>query len=114
MDITVKKCLLPEIYITGTICIHRKYFAVQAHPQEVFHLLCFAAYCSSVLFSKENGILRFLKDAASLEEFVACKEKLLDLLSAFINILGEKIRPYALEIKVGSAILLLVENDDNR
>lgn len=80
----------------------------------MFHLLCFAAYCSSVLFSKENGVLRFLKDAASLEEFVACKEKLLDLLSAFINILGEKIRPYALEIKVGSAILLPVENDGNR
>ena len=42
-----------------------------------------------------------MKEAASLEEFVGCKEKLLDLLSAFINILGEKIRPYALEIKVG-------------
>lgn len=67
----------------------------------LFYLLYFAAYCSSVLFSKDNGILRFMKEAASLEEFVGCKEKLLDLLSAFINILGEKIRPYALEIKVG-------------
>lgn len=54
-----------------------------------------------MLFSKDNGVLRFMKEAASLEEFVACKEKLLDLLSSFINILGEKIRPYALEIKVG-------------
>ena len=53
------------------------------------------------MFNKENGVLKFLKETATLEEFVGCKEKLLELLSSFVGILGQKILPYALEIKVG-------------
>ena len=63
--------------------------------------LFLTAYCSSVLFNKENGILKFLKETATLEEFVGCKEKLLELLGSFVGILDQKILSYALEIKVG-------------
>ena len=31
-----------------------------------------AAYCCSVLFNKQNGVLRFLREVSSLDEVSAC------------------------------------------
>ena len=39
----------------------------------------------------------------ALIQFVNCKDELLRLLEAYVKILGDKILPYAVEIKVHSA-----------
>ncbi|XP_069123844.1 DNA-dependent protein kinase catalytic subunit-like [Argopecten irradians] len=55
--------------------------------------------CCSALFDKDKGIVTFLNKAFNKDEFLGCKQKLLDLLSAFIQRTEKKVLPYTVDIK---------------
>ncbi|XP_019852740.1 PREDICTED: DNA-dependent protein kinase catalytic subunit [Amphimedon queenslandica] len=56
------------------------------------------AYSSSVLFNPDNGILKFLHDVTTLEEFASCKEELLKLLSNFVKNLSRRVLSHIVPI----------------
>jgi hypothetical protein len=62
-----------------------------------------AGLCSSLLFSGEHNILKFLKKTIPNQEkhFVKTREALLLFIAEYIKLLGKKIQDHALEIKVG-------------
>ncbi|XP_033751348.1 DNA-dependent protein kinase catalytic subunit-like [Pecten maximus] len=55
--------------------------------------------CCSALFDKDKGIVTFLTKTVSKDEFLGCKQKLLELLSGFIQKIEKKILPYTVDIK---------------
>ncbi|XP_048384539.2 DNA-dependent protein kinase catalytic subunit [Stegostoma tigrinum] len=54
---------------------------------------------SSLVFSKDKGLLIFLRKSLSNEEFRDCREEVLKLITAFVEKIKETVGPYALDIK---------------
>ncbi|XP_067887902.1 DNA-dependent protein kinase catalytic subunit isoform X2 [Heterodontus francisci] len=54
---------------------------------------------SSLVFSKDEGLLIFLRKSLSNEDFRDCREEVLKLVTAFVEKIKETVGPYALEIK---------------
>uniref|UniRef100_F6W6L3 DNA-dependent protein kinase catalytic subunit n=1 Tax=Monodelphis domestica TaxID=13616 RepID=F6W6L3_MONDO len=63
--------------------------------------ICFfcAALQTSLIFSKEFGLLVFVRESLSIEEFRDCREEALKFLCIFLEKIGQKIEPYSLGIK---------------
>ncbi|XP_043921659.1 DNA-dependent protein kinase catalytic subunit [Protopterus annectens] len=64
---------------------------------------------TSLLFSKENGLLFFLRKSVSIEEFKDCREEVLRLLLTFVEKIGPKVNTYACDIKETCLSVLLKE-----
>ncbi|KAL8182171.1 UNVERIFIED_CONTAM: hypothetical protein K2H54_046546 [Gekko kuhli] len=54
---------------------------------------------TSLVFSKEDGLLAFIHKSLSTEEFRECREEILKFFCAFLEKIGEKIHPYAHDVK---------------
>uniref|UniRef100_F6UGH4 DNA-dependent protein kinase catalytic subunit n=1 Tax=Xenopus tropicalis TaxID=8364 RepID=F6UGH4_XENTR len=53
----------------------------------------------SLIFSKEIGLLAFVRKSLSSEEFKDCREDALKFLSTFLEKIGSNVQPYAMDIK---------------
>uniref|UniRef100_A0A803VG36 DNA-dependent protein kinase catalytic subunit n=1 Tax=Ficedula albicollis TaxID=59894 RepID=A0A803VG36_FICAL len=58
-----------------------------------------AALHLSLVFSQEHGLLVFIHRSLTIEEFRDCREEALKFLSVFMEKAGDKIHPYACNIK---------------
>ncbi|XP_007947257.1 DNA-dependent protein kinase catalytic subunit [Orycteropus afer afer] len=54
---------------------------------------------TSLVFSKDFGLLVFVRKSLSIEEFRDCREEVLKFLYIFLEKIGQKITPYSLDIK---------------
>ncbi|XP_021104653.1 DNA-dependent protein kinase catalytic subunit isoform X3 [Heterocephalus glaber] len=54
---------------------------------------------SSLVFSKDFGLLVFIRKSLSIDEFRDCREEALKFLCIFLEKIGQKIMPYSLDIK---------------
>ncbi|XP_054451411.1 DNA-dependent protein kinase catalytic subunit [Pteronotus mesoamericanus] len=54
---------------------------------------------TSLVFSKEFGLLVFVRKSLSIDEFRDCREEVLKFLCIFLEKIGQKITPYSLDIK---------------
>ncbi|XP_062986775.1 DNA-dependent protein kinase catalytic subunit [Elgaria multicarinata webbii] len=54
---------------------------------------------TSLVFSKEDGILAFIHKSLNIEEFRECREEALKFLLAFLEKIGQKIHPYVQDVK---------------
>ncbi|XP_073085590.1 DNA-dependent protein kinase catalytic subunit isoform X1 [Manis javanica] len=54
---------------------------------------------TSLIFSKDFGLLVFVQKSLSIDEFRDCREEVLKFLCIFLEKLGQKITPYSLDIK---------------
>jgi len=54
---------------------------------------------TSLVFSKDFGLLVFVRKSLSIDEFRDCREEVLKFLCIFLEKIGQKITPYSLEIK---------------
>ncbi|XP_054840598.1 DNA-dependent protein kinase catalytic subunit [Eublepharis macularius] len=54
---------------------------------------------TSLVFSKEDGLLAFIHKSLSKEEFRECREEILKFLCIFLEKIGQKILPYAQDVK---------------
>ncbi|XP_045857456.1 DNA-dependent protein kinase catalytic subunit isoform X2 [Meles meles] len=54
---------------------------------------------TSLIFSKDFGLLVFVRKSLSIDEFRDCREEVLKFLCIFVEKIGQKITPYSLEIK---------------
>ncbi|XP_044937720.1 DNA-dependent protein kinase catalytic subunit isoform X2 [Mustela putorius furo] len=54
---------------------------------------------TSLIFSKDFGLLVFVQKSLSIDEFRDCREEVLKFLCIFLEKIGQKITPYSLEIK---------------
>ncbi|XP_060099810.1 DNA-dependent protein kinase catalytic subunit [Heteronotia binoei] len=54
---------------------------------------------TSLVFSKEDGLLAFIHKSLNTEEFRECREEILKFLCAFLEKIGQKIHPYAYDVK---------------
>ncbi|KAM4028882.1 DNA-dependent protein kinase catalytic subunit [Anomaloglossus baeobatrachus] len=54
---------------------------------------------TSLVFSKEYGLLVFVHKSLTMEEYRDCREEALKFLCAFLEKIGQQSQPYALEIK---------------
>ncbi|KAI5763568.1 PRKDC protein [Gulo gulo luscus] len=54
---------------------------------------------TSLIFSKDFGLLVFVRKSLSIDEFRDCREEVLKFLCIFLEKIGQKITPYFLEIK---------------
>ncbi|KAM4704971.1 DNA-dependent protein kinase catalytic subunit [Rhinophrynus dorsalis] len=54
---------------------------------------------TSLIFSKEFGLLVFIHKSLSIEEFRDCREEAMKFLCTFLEKIGHKVQPYALDIK---------------
>ncbi|XP_028413162.1 DNA-dependent protein kinase catalytic subunit-like [Dendronephthya gigantea] len=57
------------------------------------------AYCSSLLFNQDDGLITFVKAVVQLDEFAKCKEVILSFLAEYIAKVKTRISPYATDIK---------------
>ncbi|XP_064600499.1 DNA-dependent protein kinase catalytic subunit-like [Liolophura sinensis] len=55
--------------------------------------------CCSVLFDKSDGIITYLQKIVTIDQLQSCKANLLIFLSEFIQKVGKKVLPYAVDIK---------------
>ncbi|KAJ6662088.1 hypothetical protein lerEdw1_012553 [Lerista edwardsae] len=55
---------------------------------------------TSLIFSKEDGLLSFIHKSLAAEEFRECREEALKFLCAFLEKIGLQVHPYALDIKL--------------
>ncbi|CAB4022232.1 DNA-dependent kinase catalytic subunit-like, partial [Paramuricea clavata] len=69
------------------------------------------AYCSSLLFNQDGGILTFAKAVVLVDEFAKCKEIILSFLAEYIAKVKTRISPYATDIK--DICLKLFSSDKN-
>ncbi|XP_062426360.1 DNA-dependent protein kinase catalytic subunit [Rhea pennata] len=53
----------------------------------------------SLVFSQEYGLLAFIHKSLSIEEFRDCREEALKFLCLFLEKIGEKVHPYACNVK---------------
>ncbi|KAJ8318048.1 hypothetical protein KUTeg_003139 [Tegillarca granosa] len=65
--------------------------------------------CCSVLFDKDKGIITFLNKTVTNDEWQVCKQRILELLSEFLQKVGKKILPYAVDIKEMNTIRIDVD-----
>ncbi|XP_077622037.1 DNA-dependent protein kinase catalytic subunit [Crocuta crocuta] len=54
---------------------------------------------TSLVFSKDFGLLLFVRKSLNIDEFRDCREEVLKFLYAFLEKIGQKITPYSLDIK---------------
>ncbi|XP_036089192.1 DNA-dependent protein kinase catalytic subunit [Rousettus aegyptiacus] len=54
---------------------------------------------TSLVFSRDFGLLVFVRKSLSIDEFRDCREEVLKFLSIFLEKIGQKITPYSLDIK---------------
>ncbi|XP_004615434.2 DNA-dependent protein kinase catalytic subunit [Sorex araneus] len=54
---------------------------------------------TSLIFSKEFGLLVFVRNSLNIEEFRDCREEILKFLCIFVEKIGQKITSYSLDIK---------------
>ncbi|KAF6100707.1 protein kinase, DNA-activated, catalytic subunit [Phyllostomus discolor] len=54
---------------------------------------------TSLVFSKDFGLLVFVRKSLSIDEFRDCREEVLKFLCIFLEKIGQKIIPYSLDIK---------------
>ncbi|KYO26142.1 DNA-dependent protein kinase catalytic subunit isoform B [Alligator mississippiensis] len=54
---------------------------------------------SSLVFSKDQGLLVFIRKSLSIEEFRDCREEALKFLCTFLEKIGQGVHPYACDIK---------------
>ncbi|XP_066122188.1 DNA-dependent protein kinase catalytic subunit isoform X1 [Saccopteryx bilineata] len=54
---------------------------------------------TSLVFSKDFGLLVFVQKSLSVDEFRDCREEVLKFLCIFVEKIGQKITPYSLDIK---------------
>ncbi|XP_074056019.1 DNA-dependent protein kinase catalytic subunit isoform X1 [Macrotis lagotis] len=54
---------------------------------------------TSLIFSKDFGLLIFIRESLNIEEFRDCREEALKFLCVFLEKIGQKIEPYSLGIK---------------
>ncbi|XP_045311337.1 DNA-dependent protein kinase catalytic subunit isoform X1 [Leopardus geoffroyi] len=54
---------------------------------------------TSLVFSKDFGLLVFVRKSLSIDEFRDCREEVLKFLCVFLEKIGQKITPYSLDIK---------------
>ncbi|KAM9198416.1 DNA-dependent protein kinase catalytic subunit isoform 2-T2 [Dugong dugon] len=54
---------------------------------------------TSLVFSRDFGLLVFVRRSLSIEEFRDCREEVLKFLCIFLEKIGQKITPYSLDIK---------------
>ncbi|XP_037658373.1 DNA-dependent protein kinase catalytic subunit [Choloepus didactylus] len=54
---------------------------------------------TSLVFSRDFGLLVFVRKSLSIEEFRDCREEVLKFLCIFLEKLGQKITPYSIDIK---------------
>ncbi|XP_004680100.1 PREDICTED: DNA-dependent protein kinase catalytic subunit [Condylura cristata] len=54
---------------------------------------------TSLIFSKDIGLLVFVQKSLSIDEFRDCREEVLKFLCIFLEKIGQKITPYSLDIK---------------
>ncbi|CAK6438705.1 unnamed protein product [Pipistrellus nathusii] len=54
---------------------------------------------TSLVFSKDFGLLVFVRKSLSIDEFRDCREEVLKFLCIFLEKIGQKITPYSLDIK---------------
>ncbi|XP_075070520.1 DNA-dependent protein kinase catalytic subunit-like [Mixophyes fleayi] len=54
---------------------------------------------TSLVFSKEYGLLVFIHKSLNIEEFRDCREEALKFLSTFLEKIDKHVQPYALDIK---------------
>uniref|UniRef100_A0A8C5JY83 DNA-dependent protein kinase catalytic subunit n=1 Tax=Jaculus jaculus TaxID=51337 RepID=A0A8C5JY83_JACJA len=54
---------------------------------------------TSLVFSRDFGLLVFVRKSLSIEEFRDCREEALKFLCIFLEKIGQKIMPYSLDIK---------------
>ncbi|XP_029779032.1 DNA-dependent protein kinase catalytic subunit [Suricata suricatta] len=54
---------------------------------------------TSLVFSKDFGLLVFVRKSLSMDEFRDCREEVLKFLCVFLEKIGQKITPYSLDIK---------------
>nr|XP_055174250.1 DNA-dependent protein kinase catalytic subunit isoform X3 [Nyctereutes procyonoides] len=54
---------------------------------------------TSLVFSKDFGLLVFVQKSLSIDEFRDCREEVLKFLYIFLEKIGQKITPYSLDIK---------------
>ncbi|XP_013375655.1 PREDICTED: DNA-dependent protein kinase catalytic subunit isoform X2 [Chinchilla lanigera] len=54
---------------------------------------------TSLVFSRDFGLLVFIRKSLSIDEFRDCREEALKFLYVFIEKIGQKIMPYSLDIK---------------
>ncbi|XP_030070017.1 DNA-dependent protein kinase catalytic subunit [Microcaecilia unicolor] len=54
---------------------------------------------TSLIFSKEHGLLAFIHKSLGIEEFRDCREETLKFLCIFLEKIGQKVQPYACDIK---------------
>ncbi|XP_044600073.2 DNA-dependent protein kinase catalytic subunit [Equus asinus] len=54
---------------------------------------------TSLVFSKDFGLLVFVRKSLSIDEFRDCREEILKFLYIFLEKIGQKITPYSLDIK---------------
>uniref|UniRef100_A0A8D1F779 DNA-dependent protein kinase catalytic subunit n=1 Tax=Sus scrofa TaxID=9823 RepID=A0A8D1F779_PIG len=54
---------------------------------------------TSLVFSKDFGVLVFVRKSLSIDEFRDCREEALKFLYIFLEKIGQKITPYSLDIK---------------
>uniref|UniRef100_A0A8C7BY96 DNA-dependent protein kinase catalytic subunit n=1 Tax=Neovison vison TaxID=452646 RepID=A0A8C7BY96_NEOVI len=64
----------------------------------LFFFFC-PALQTSLIFSKDFGLLVFVRKSLSIDEFRDCREEVLKFLCIFLEKIGQKITPYSLEIK---------------
>ncbi|XP_013928118.1 PREDICTED: DNA-dependent protein kinase catalytic subunit [Thamnophis sirtalis] len=53
----------------------------------------------SLVFSKENGLLSFIRKSLKVEDFRECREEALKFILAFVEKIGPKVQPYAQDVK---------------
>ncbi|XP_029447109.1 DNA-dependent protein kinase catalytic subunit isoform X2 [Rhinatrema bivittatum] len=54
---------------------------------------------TSLVFSKEHGLLIFVHKSLSIEQFRDCREDALKFLCSYLEKIGQKVQPYACDIK---------------
>ncbi|XP_024434002.2 DNA-dependent protein kinase catalytic subunit isoform X1 [Desmodus rotundus] len=54
---------------------------------------------TSLVFSKDFGLLVFVRKSLSIDEFRDCREEVLKFLCIFLEKIGQKIIPYSLDVK---------------
>ncbi|XP_062935178.1 DNA-dependent protein kinase catalytic subunit [Cynocephalus volans] len=54
---------------------------------------------TSLVFSRDFGLLVFVRKSLSIDEFRDCREEVLKFLCIFLEKIGQKIMPYSLDIK---------------
>ncbi|KAM5158207.1 DNA-dependent protein kinase catalytic subunit [Mantella aurantiaca] len=64
---------------------------------------------TSLVFSKEFGLLVFVRKSLNFEDFRDCREEALKFLCAFLEKIGQNVQDYALEIKNVCAVVYTKE-----